>query len=139
MPYLTVEELTSHIDDVIINEISQDDQTIAEEAINAAITEVKSALTAYDTEIIFSTTGNERNPIVLLYTKDVAVWHFIQRCNIGTDWDKRKQRYDLANKWLDKVQSGSRVPDLPVPPADSPDGSGQQIKHGSNPKRKNHY
>lgn len=140
MAFLTPDELKTHLYGEIVSTINRADNTILQSAIDAAISEVKSYLSAFDTEAIFSATGDERNPILLLYTKDIAVWHFIQLANPNTNLELRADRYEKAIQWLDKIMRGQVVPDLPLPgPPD--DGTDQQnfIKWGSNPARNNYF
>ncbi len=141
MPYLTPAEISTHLNGEVIQEIERDEVNTPKltDAIEAAIAEVKSYLSNYDSTAIFAATGDNRNPIVLLYTKDVAVWHYIQLSNPNIEIDIRKSRYETATKWLDKVQSGKVVPDLPHKQSDL-DGTTQGIlSWGSNPKRNNHF
>jgi phage gp36-like protein len=141
MPYLTPAEISTHLYGEVIQEIERDEVNTPKlsEAIKAAIAEVQSYLSNYDSTAIFAATGDNRNPIILLYTKDISVWHYIQLANPNVEIDIRKSRYETATKWLDKVQSGKVVPDLPHKASDL-DGTTQGIlSWGSNPKRNNHF
>jgi phage gp36-like protein len=140
--YLTAAEITSHLYGEVSNEISRNNAALLQDSINAAVAEARGYLTAYDLTAIFSATGDNRNPILLLYIKDISVWHFIQLANPGVDLVLRQDRYEKAIKWLDKVQRGQTNPDLPLPtaPVDETSGSVQNfLKWGSNPKRQNNY
>lgn len=141
MSFLTPAELNTHLYVEVVAEIERHptNRTLLQEAIDAAIAEVKSYLSAYDKTAIFGATGNARNPIILLYTKDVAVWHYINLCNVDVDYEERRERYEKATEWLGRVQSGKVVPELPVPEVENtPDGRGF-IKWGSNTKRNNNF
>lgn len=135
MPFLTVDELSTHIKDEIMDVISTSDDNKPQAAIDAAIAEVKGYLSNYDSAATFAAAGANRNPILLLYTKDIAVWHYIQLANPNIDITLRERRYELATKWLDKVQSGRATPDLPplVQPTDLPVIG--KLQYGSNAKR----
>lgn len=136
--FLTTEELKTHLYSENVNIISRDDDTILTAAVDGAIAEAKGYLAAYDREEIFSTTGTRRNALLLIFVKDIAVWHFINLCNAGTEIDLRRHRYDRAIDWLKSVQKGDVSPDLPV--QEDKDGPvGGIIKFGSNPKRNQHY
>lgn len=144
MPFITPSELNTHLYGEVVTEISRANAAIAQAAIDTAISEVSGFLSVYDRTAIFAAAAGARNAALLNFTKDIAVWHFIQLCNPGVDLALRQDRYDRAIKWLDKVQSGKVVPDLPypapvtdllgnvVPPENS-------ITWGSNPKRQNNY
>lgn len=136
--FLTTEELITHLYSENVNIISRDDDTILTAAVDGAIAEAKGYLAAYDREEIFSTTGTRRNALLLIFVKDIAVWHFINLCNAGTEIDLRRHRYDRAIDWLKSVQRGDVSPDLPI--QEDQDGPvGGIIKFGSNAKRNQHY
>lgn len=146
MPFLTPAEISSHLYNEVVNEINRTDSTLLQTAINAAIAEAKGYVTAYDVAAIFAATGDNRNPILLLYVKDFAVWHYIQLANPNVEMQLRLERYEKAIKWFDKVQRGQTNPDLPYPaaPVDAagnpnPNAAENFIKFGSNAKRNNHY
>ena len=144
MAYLTPAEINTHLYDEVVTEISRDDLTKLQTAINAAIAEAKGYLKAFDADAIFSVIGDDRNPILLLYVKDIAVWHFIVISNPAVEWQARKDRYDMAIKWLEKVQSGKTNPDLPLPPDPVDDAGNVQsaenfVKWGGNKKRNSHF
>lgn len=142
MAFLTPAEIASHLCGEVVQEIERhaSNTTLLQQAIDAAIAEVQGYLSAYDTTAVFAATGAARNAIILLYTKDVAVWHYIQLANPAVEMQLRLERYEKAIDFLDKVQRGKVAPDLPLPPAPA-DGSGSTnfIKYGSNPKRGNYY
>lgn len=85
MAYLEVEEMTTHIYEEDMDTISHGDDAAMMSAIDAAIEEVQGYLTKYDTGKIFAARGKERNPILLLFVKDIAAWHFCNICNAGVD------------------------------------------------------
>ena len=110
-------------------------------AIDAAIEEVQGYLTKYDTGKIFAARGKERNPILLLFVKDIAAWHFCNICNAGVDIEMREKRYDRAIEWLRNNQNRQN-PNLPAAPEQP---GRQECRHcgemafGSNRKRDNHF
>nr|DAQ26638.1 MAG TPA: head to tail adaptor [Caudoviricetes sp.] len=121
--------------------ISHGDDAAMMSAIDAAIEEVQGYLTKYDTGKIFAARGKERNPILLLFVKDIAAWHFCNICNAGVDIEMREKRYDRAIEWLRNNQNRQN-PNLPA----APERPGQQecrhcgeIAFGSNRKRDNHF
>lgn len=144
MAYLTPQEINTHLYDEVVAEISRDDLTKLQIAINAAIAEAKGYLKQYDADTIFAANVDDRNPILLLYVKDIAVWHFIVISNPAVEWQARKDRYDLAIKWLEKVQAGKTNPDLPLPPDPVDEAGNAQsaenfLKWGGNKKRNSHF
>lgn len=141
MAYLEVEEMTTHIYEEDMDTISHGDDATMMSAIDAAIEEVQGYLTKYDTGKIFAARGKERNPILLLFVKDIAAWHFCNICNAGVDIEMREKRYNRAIEWLRNNQN-SQNPNLPA----APEQPGRQecrccgeIAFGSNRKRDNHF
>jgi len=129
--FLTIQELKTVIYDYQLNEIVEDDNTIAEMAIQAAIEEVASYLRSrYDTEKTFSAEGADRNPLVLEITKDVALWQIIRLSNPDILHERVKDRYDRAIEWLDKVARGLISPSLPIIQNEQGDGDTSPIKFG---------
>lgn len=118
----------------IVREITDGDEQIVWQAIEAAIEEVRSYLrTRYDTDKIFSAEGSDRNALILENTKVVAVWNLIRLSNVETIYEIWKERYDRVIDYLDGVAKGTRTPSLPL----LTDDRGEvkiKIRCGSNPK-----
>lgn len=138
MAFLTQEELKTHLYAENINVISRDDETILQAAIDAACQEAKSYLAAYDTAQVFAAVGETRNALLLIFVKDISVWHFINLCNAGTELQLRQDRYERAIDWLKAVQRGDVSPDLPKVVEDGTEKNGIII-FGSNPKKNQHF
>ena len=141
MAFITPEELETHLYKENIEAISREDGTILTAAIDAAIEEAYGYLGAYDRKRIFSATGSQRNALLLIFVKDIAVWHFVNLCNAGTELELREKRYDRAIAWLRQVQKGETTANLPVIDNDGdgkPDTAGEYI-YGSNPRRNQHF
>lgn len=139
MAFITADELTTHMYSENINLISNDDPAIVEAAIDAATHEAKGYLGGYDTEKIFSAAASERNALLLIFVKDIAVWHFVNLCNAGTDLSLREARYNRAIDWLKGVQKGNVSPDLPRKTDESGKTIEGEIIFGSNPKKNQHF
>lgn len=136
--FLTVEELSTHIYGELVDAISRDDDDIPQRAIDGAIFEVKGYLGDFDRDAIFTATDDDRHPLILIYTKDIAVWHFIVLANPNIEMSLREKRYDNAIAWLKGVQSRKITPDLPLKPTEGDANSTgiARVIHGSNPPRK---
>lgn len=147
--FLTVSELNTHLYGEIITEITRftpgsgqtaNDNDIAKKAIKTGEAEVKSYLSAYDIETLFSAGGDDRDEHLLSIVKDVATWRLICLANPNVEMSLREKLYDDAISFLTKVQSGKAVPAWPYKPSDTSDsGYAQNIKYGSNTKRSNQY
>ena len=76
MAFITPKELETHLYKENIEAISREDETILTAAIDAALQEAYGYLGAYDRKKIFEATGSQRNALLLIFVKDIAVWHF---------------------------------------------------------------
>ncbi len=132
--YTTKDELKSHMNINDIDVITDNDNAIADGAIDTAISEVKGYLGKYNIQAIFAARGEDRHPLLLTFVKDIAVWHLIVLSNYKADQELRKDRYTRAVSWLKGVQAGDITPDLPRSEA-----TPGHITFGSNPKRFNHF
>ncbi len=140
MAFLTPEEMQTHLYKENIDIIAREDVTIVTAAIDAAIEEASGYLGAYDRQQIFAAEGSERNALLLIFVKDIAVWHFVNLCNAGTDLQLRQDRYERAVAWLRSVQKSETKPNLPV--AEDAQGNPAPVGEyifGSNPKRSQHF
>jgi hypothetical protein len=128
--FLTKIELRSTIYSYQLTQITQDDDSIIDMGIEAAITEVKSYLQSndkkhwqdgrprYDADAIFAATGSSRNALLLELTKTVAQWWIIRLCNADILHEQAKDRYDRAIAYLKKLASGENsIASLPLLPA----------------------
>lgn len=68
----------------------------------------------YDCDAIFGAEGDSRNRLIVTYTVDIALYHMVASLPQKMGIEIRKERYERAIKWLEGVQSGKIVPDLPV-------------------------
>jgi phage gp36-like protein len=137
--FLTTSELQTHLYGEQIEAISGNDETLLNAAVDGAIAEARGYLSAFDRDAIFNASGSNRNALLLIFVKDIAVWHYINLCNPGTDLKLRQDRYDRAISWLKEVQKGNVSPDLPVVMGDDGVVTGAQIIFGSNPQREQHF
>lgn len=51
----------------------------------------------------------------------------------------RKERYDRAIKWLEGVQAGKIIPDLPPALDEEGNATGESILYGSQPKLRHNW
>ena len=138
--FLSPTELQTHLYKESIDTIARMDEALLLAAIDAAVQEAAGYLGSYNRDLIFNN-PSERNALLLLFVKDIAVLHFINLCNAGCELDLREKRYDRAIAWLKQVQRGEVTPMLPRVDKDNdgtPDASTEYI-YGSNPKRNQHY
>lgn len=134
--YITVEELKTHLYAEQLEAISGDDETLLISAIEGAVQEAKGYLHKFDLVAIFGGTGDARNALLVIFVKDVAIWHYINLANPGADYKLRQDRYNRAVAWLKSVQAGEVVPDLPI--ADQEENTAGSVSWSSNTKRENY-
>ena len=136
--FISVDELQTHLYQENINVISRADITIVTAAIDGAVQEAKGYLADYDRAAIFAATDENRNALLLIFVKDIAVWHFLTLCNAGAELELRQSRYTRAIDWLKGVQRGDISPDLPKLTDEDGEITGGVI-YGSNAKRNQHF
>jgi phage gp36-like protein len=136
--YITIDELKTALYAYQAQEIANDDSDILLMNIAAAEGEVRSYLAGrYDVTAIFAAQGDDRNPLLLELTKNIAVWYIVRLSNVDLIYKHAKERYDAAVDWLNRVADGKLNPDLP--PAITTDGvpDGSAISWGSSEARNN--
>lgn len=138
--YITVDELKTHAYDEELREIIRDDESIALASIDMAIEYAETRLTKfYDTDIIFSKTGEDRSKLLVGFIKDIAVWFLIGLANVSIDYDDKKFRYTQADNWLKAVFKNK---DMKLSQKDFPrrdDKAPTSFSGTFNTKRENRY
>ena len=103
------------VGDKALQIIQQADSDNRQKAERMAVDEICSYLRGrYDVKKVFAAVGAERSDIILMYTCDVALYHLISWLPQKMGYEIRKERYDRAIKWLEGVQAGKVIPDLPL-------------------------
>lgn len=147
--FLTQEDLGSTIYDYQIEQITEGDNDIVEQGLQAAEEEVRSYLSGnnkkewsdgrlrYDVNAILSAVGTQRNALIVRQASTIAKWYIVELCNTDAIMEHAKDRYDRAIAWLKKVSTGelnlSTLPTLPENPESSTDDIGAFI-YGSRAK-----
>lgn len=135
--YLEIEELKTHAYDEEIGAIIRGDETIAYACIDMAIEFVSSKLMKhYKIDEIFATRGDARNPLILKYVKDIAIWELIGLANPSIDYSDKKFRYEQAVDWLTAVYKGMPAN---LPRIEETTIENSSFKYFSNPPRSNRY
>lgn len=114
MSFITDTDYTLVATQKALEAISQVSSSIRTMAENEAIEEVSSYLRArYDVDEIFEQTGTDRNPQVVMYCCDVALYHMSANLPQRIGAEIREERYLKAIEWLEKVAKGEVSPNLP--------------------------
>lgn len=103
------------IGELALKVLSQTDEANRRNAENEAIEEMSGYLRPkYDCTAIFAAEGTDRNPQILMYVCDIALYHMAASSPGRMGAEIRKERYERAIRWLESVQNGKIVPDLPL-------------------------
>lgn len=135
MAFLIFNDYASLIKDDILQAVMDNNLVLLNEVELMAQAEIESYLNQkYDVVNIFNKTSTERNPLIVMYMIDIVLYHIHARINPKFIPEIRKDRYDIALMWLDKVSKGQLNPDLPI--IDNSDGNstGLPSRLGSNEK-----
>lgn len=137
--FITATELKSVAYSYQLNQIVENDNTIIQMAIDAAIEEMSGYLAArYDCAQIFAQTAANRNPLVLELCKDIALWYIIRLSNVDMLYEPVKERYDRAIDWLNRTAKGTISPNLPTATDEAGDDK-TTLRYGTTEKQKYDY
>ena len=113
----------------VISQISPENRANAE---LEAMEEIAGYLRpTYDCDTLFAAEDGARNNLVVMYTCDIALYHMSASLPQKMGSEIRKERYERAVKWLEGVQSGKIIPDLPLATDDDGTPSGELLAYGS--------
>lgn len=110
MAFLTEDDFKTRAYQEKLDAISEGDDALLPNAINAAIAEAKLYLSRFDLEDLFGKTDDDRDPILLVWCKDIALWQFIGLANPGIDYEDCQTRRNNAIKSLKEIQASTGVP-----------------------------
>ena len=132
-PFITKPDYWSSIKTPVLDALTGNDDTIIDELSAEAVEQMKSFLNArFDVNIIFSQTGAARNQTIVMYCKDLALFHIFSIYNFRSIPEIRKTRYENALKWMQDVNEQR------INPEGLPLNTKTFVKTGSNEKRINH-
>ena len=123
--FITEEDYKVVVGETALKVISQTDEANRNNAEAEAQEEIAGYLRPrYDCNAIFSAEGGQRNRQIVMYVCDIALYHMVSAMPQKMGSEIRKERYDRAIKWLEGVQAGKIIPDLPTPTSDEGDTPG---------------
>ena len=136
MAFLVHDDLKPAIKLSVLDQLTEGDSAIIDELAAASVEEMKAYLkTRFNVTTIFTATGSARNKLVLMYCRDLVVYHIYSRYTLKVIPAIKVERYKEALKWLEGVRDEMINPDgLPA----STSATAGYIKTGSNEKRINH-
>ncbi len=109
--FITLEDYDASIHRDILDSLlrgdAMQDSAVVEICEDRAVSEMRSYLSkAYDCDKIFSQSGTDRHPLILMMAVDIAVYHIFCLHNPYKMSQIRKDRYDRAVDWLKAVAKG---------------------------------
>ena len=138
--FITEEDYKVVIGDTALKVISQTDEANRNNAEAEAQEEISGYLRPkYDCEAIFSAEGNERSRQIVMYTCDIALYHMVSAMPQKMGSEIRKERYDRAIKWLEGVQAGKIIPDLPLAVNAEGKPAGESFLYSSQPQLRHNW
>lgn len=136
--YINKEDYRAVISDKALDVIDQSDEYNRSYAEQEAVEEVSGYLRpTYDCDLIFAKTGEGRNRQLIMILCDIALYHLIASAPQRMGSEIRKERYDRAIKWLEGVQRGKIIPDLPRATDEEGNDKGAILVFGSQEKQNN--
>lgn len=138
--FITEEDYKIVIGDNALKVISQTDPSNRANAEMEAQEEIAGYLRPkYDCQKIFEAEGNLRNKVIVMYACDIALYHMASAMPQKMGSEIRKERYERAIKWLEGVQAGRIIPDLPVSTNEDGDVVGESILYSSQPQLRHNW
>lgn len=120
--FITEDDYRVVIGDAALKVVSQSTPENRTNAELEAREEISSYLRpTYDTHAIFNAVGDSRNRLIVMFTCDIALYHMVSALPQKLGSEVRKERYERAVKWLEGVQAGKIIPDLPLATNDKGD------------------
>ncbi len=134
MSFINDQDYSVVVGEAALRTISQASATTRTTAEAEAIEEIAAYLRPrYDTEAIFAAVGEQRSRLIIMYACDIALYHMAAALPQKMGADIRKERYERAIKWLEGVQAGKIIPDLPVATDNEGNPNGYPLRTGSQP------
>lgn len=102
--FINIEDYDASLHREILDSLTRESDDIIEVCEDQAISEMKGYLKSrYDVDAIFRATGARRHPLILMYAKDIAIYHIFCIHNPYKMSEIRKARYERAVEWLKMV------------------------------------
>lgn len=135
--FITTEDYKVVIGESSLNVVTQADAANRQKAESEAIEEISGYLRPkYNVNAIFAATGTDRNSYLVMIACDIALYHLITSQNAKMGLEVREKRYERAIKWLEGVQKGTIVPNLPIA-TDEHGEPANPLHYGSEKRHKN--
>lgn len=102
--FITKDDLLTKIRFSDLTQIVGDDDQLINHSISFAIGEIKSYLTKYDTKKLFSAINDSREPLLIAFAVDIAIYEIIALARPNIDTTDRRERRNRAIGYLQAVR-----------------------------------
>lgn len=137
--FINIYDYDASVHPEILAAVTRYDESVVEICEDRAVAEMKSYLASrYDCDAIFSATGEDRHPLVLMMAIDIAVYHIFCVHNPQKLSQMRVDRYNRAVEWLKAVAASKvSIQDAPLLPEETLKQNAVSLM-SSNTKRDQH-
>lgn len=136
MPFLDKDDVKRGLDEYIIDELTDSNDAIVDEAIKDAEGRVREKISPrYDLDTEFSKTGAARNRSLLKHCIALTIYYLYERLNTRVMPEAKVTSWENAELWLNDVYKGKIKVDLAT--NDETNQKGWPIRWGSQPKKGN--
>ena len=131
--FLDKADYSTSINIAVIDSLTGGDDSIINTLSEEAVEEMKSYLNSrYEVQPIFDAGGDERNKTLMMYAKDIALYHLYSINTLSSMPETRMNRYKKALSWLQDVSEQK------INPEGLQLNNKSFVKTGGNEKRINH-
>jgi phage gp36-like protein len=138
--FLTEQDYKVVIGEAALKVVTQADPDARAAAEEEAVEEAAGYLRPkYDVNVLFAGGTAWRSRILVMIVADIALYHLVasQPQKLGSE--VRRERYERAIKWLEGVQRGTIVPDLPLADASPDEADGSTTLFSSQKKLRHNW
>lgn len=130
--FLTDNDYNNHQATKNLNILTKDDTASVRDFAEAAAEEQMRSYLAnrFDISAIFAQTGSDRNPLLVMYLIDMAIYHMFAKIPNRQTPEDVGIRFEEAVKWLKGVSNGRNTPTLPLKAINEAEPS--EMQYGSN-------
>lgn len=138
--FITEEDYKVVIGETALKVISQTSEENRANAEYEAQEEISGYLRPkYDCVAVFAAEGDDRNRLIVMYTCDIALYHMSASMPQKMGSEIREERYKRAIEWLEGVQAGKILPDLPLAVDESGEPAGDMFAYSSQPQLRHNW
>ena len=140
MDFITQEDFKIVVGENALKVITQASDENRAGAVKEAQEEISGYLRPkYDCAAIFTSQGENRNSQIVMIACDIALYHMVSAQPQKMGSEIREERYKRAIAWLEGVQAGKIVPDLPLVVDSEGEPANLPLRFGCQKKQRNNW